>query len=133
MATIHSNLTARLRLLLVRSTLNVLHLVGGRAMSAFRRLIMGAAQFSMVVMIVGLTIAGGLISVASKATTVLFMEAYGITVQDESKIAVLSFVFGAVSGFFTAASIAAVLFTLVEIAQNTRATLEMLQGRKPLS
>jgi hypothetical protein len=106
---------------------------GGRAMSAFRRFIMGAAQISMVVMIVGLTIAGGLIGVASRGTALLFMAAYGMTVQDESKGAVLSFVFGAVAGFFTAASIAAILFTLVEIAQNTRATLEMLQGRKPPS
>jgi hypothetical protein len=63
----------------------------------------------------------------------LFIEAYGMTVQDESKGTVLSFVFGAVAGFLTAASIAAILFTLVEIAQNTRATLEVLQGRKPLS
>jgi hypothetical protein len=102
-------------------------------MSAFRRFVMGAAQFSMILMIVGLTIAGGLIGVASKETTLLFMETYGMTLQDETKGTVLSFVFGAVSGFFTAASIAAVLFTLVEIAQNTRATLEMLQGRKPLS
>ena len=47
---------------------------GTTDMSGFRRFVIGAAQFSMVVMIIGFVIGGGVLGVAARSSVLLMMQ-----------------------------------------------------------
>ena len=93
-------------------------------MRAFRRFIIGGSQFSMVLIIIGFVIGGAVLGIASRASLFSLMQMREGTVNDDSIFEAICATGGAVAGFFTAAFFAAFLFTLIEIANNSRRTYE---------
>jgi hypothetical protein len=86
-------------------------------MSDFRRFVIGLSGFCSLVLIIAATIISGFVGAA----------AIGI-ISGRGENAALGFLLGAVSGFCCAALPAAMVFTFVEIAENTRKTLQLLEG-----
>jgi predicted Co/Zn/Cd cation transporter (cation efflux family) len=87
-------------------------------MGEFRRFVIGLSSLTAVVLIIASAIIGGLCGAAFSA----------IASGGRSENAVIGFIFGAVSGFFFAALPCTIMFTLMEIAENTRRTAELLGG-----
>jgi hypothetical protein len=85
-------------------------------MSDFRRFVIGLSGLCSLVLIIAATIIAGLIG----AFAIGFVTGRG-------ENAALGFLLGAASGFCCAALPAAMMFTLVEIAENTRKTVRLLE------
>jgi hypothetical protein len=86
-------------------------------MSGFRRFVIGLSGFCSFVLIVGFAIIAG------------FGGAIAIgLISGRSDSAAIGFIVGAALGFFFAALPAAMMFTLTEIAENTRKTVRLLEG-----
>jgi hypothetical protein len=92
-------------------------------MVEFRRFVMGLAGLCAVFLIVASTIVGGF---AGAATSTLVSGL--MTGRPGPGNAVIGFLLGAASGFFFAALPAAMMFALMEIAENTRRTALLLGG-----
>lgn len=97
-------------------------------MSSFRRLIIGIAEVAAIVWIVGFTIVGGFVGLASKIPLMLIMNSFGAAVPDQAVFGLLCFILGMVVSFLVAAVLAAFMFTLSEIAENTRVTRQLFDN-----
>jgi hypothetical protein len=84
-------------------------------MGAFRRFVMALAGISAVFLIIIATIAGGFAGAAASA-----LISGLLTGHPGPGNAVIGFLLGAATGFFFAALPATMMFTLTEIAENTR-------------
>lgn len=90
----------------------------GVTMGGFRRIVIALADILAIIFIVLFTIGGGLSGAASSAM-------YG---GGGAASMVFGFLLGAVSGFLVSAILAAFLFSLSEIAKNTRQVMLLLEG-----
>jgi hypothetical protein len=93
-------------------------------MSAFRRLVIGVAEVVQVISIVVVTLGGGMLGrslmvmYSLRPFTAQQVQSGQVTVA--GSVPMLGFIIGATIGFCLAATAAAILFTLAEIASNTR-------------
>jgi hypothetical protein len=106
-------------------------------MIGFRRFIIGVAEFVQILYIFGLTIGGGYAGYLFGRileSTPYIRDSYlgspevflgGIPARD-----VFLVVFGAISGLTTSASVAAILFALVQIEKNTRGAPALVGNAK---
>jgi hypothetical protein len=86
-------------------------------MSDFRRFVMSLSGLCCLVLIIASTVIAGFLGAA----------AIGL-VTGRSENAVIGFLLGGATGFVFAALPAAMMFTLTEIAANTRRTAQFLEG-----
>src|SRR5260221_63764 len=107
-------------------SLHIATAIKGQIMGGFRRFIIGLADFVTVLGIVGVTIVA-----AFWGYTWARMAAIG-TRGDEFSAGVFGILLGGGIGFCIAALAAAFLFTLSEIAANTRDTVVALRSGQPV-
>lgn len=90
----------------------------GAAVGGFRRFVIGLSGLTAVVLIIASAIIAG---IGGAAVSVIMS-------GGRAESAVIGFVFGAISGFFFAALPCAMMFMLMEVAENTRKTAQLLEG-----